>query len=634
MASLINMTEDQHKEQLKKRHNTGAIFENLFRVALVVAVVALITLLIDVADEAFGTVLESFQTDPQALINDLEDSRGRTELEQLSDEELGTILMTNLGTGEFLGLIRDNIGAVEGAAFINEPMAVSLDGSTIPDEMEVDTETATIRDLSLEQQRDILVANASTANLLGWVNRFVVGIDIIDSWTLGDTLFFRGNIIEDATNDLADDVAAGGLERAGENPNRVELEAGLARFIGESAAFDAAAWYDRSVDIVVSEDNYERWIGAASAQIDTRTANVREANINFDNLETEVTATLEDEIRSALTADMADMPVEVAEEVAATFAPEFAEVAIERFQAEDPEAVSASIGADEEDLLESLVKPGLAIAIDEGTYPDASLEFRSWLNQFFLTGRGRNSIPAEASLRTAILGSMWVMLITMLTSFPLGVGAAIYLEEYADDNWLNNIIETNIRNLSGVPSIIYGILGLAIFVQALAALTSGAAFGLQETDNGRTILSAGLTLALLILPVIIINSQEAIRAVSSDIRQASYGLGATKWQTIWRQILPIAVPGILTGTILAFSRAVGETAPLIVVGAATAINSDPTNPFKAFTVIPIQIYDWTSRPQAQFRDIAAAAIIVLLILLISLNTTAILLRNRFSNRLG
>jgi phosphate transport system permease protein len=231
------------------------------------------------------------------------------------------------------------------------------------------------------------------------------------------------------------------------------------------------------------------------------------------------------------------------------------------------------------------------------------------------------------------MGSVWVMIITMLTAFPLGVGAAIYLEEYAEDNWLNNIIETNIRNLAGVPSIIYGMLGLAIFVRALSPITSGAAFGLQETNTGRTIMSAGLTLALLILPVIIINSQEAIRAVSSAIRQGSYGLGATKWQTIWRQILPTAIPGILTGTILSFSRAVGETAPLIVVGAATAINSDPTNPFKAFTVIPIQIYDWTSRPQDQFRDIAAAAIIVLLVLLITLNTTAILLRNRFSKRL-
>ncbi|MEM6530594.1 MAG: ABC transporter permease subunit, partial [Chloroflexota bacterium] len=155
-----------------------------------------------------------------------------------------------------------------------------------------------------------------------------------------------------------------------------------------------------------------------------------------------------------------------------------------------------------------------------------------------------------------------------------------------------------------------------------------------ETLNGRTVLSAGLTLALLILPVIIINSQEAIRAVSSSIREASYGLGATKWQTIWRQILPVAVPGILTGSILAFSRAVGETAPLIVVGAATAINADPTNPFMVFTVIPIQIYDWTSRPQDQFRDIAAAAIIVLLFLLITLNTTAIILRNRFQKRIA
>ena len=163
-------------------------------------------------------------------------------------------------------------------------------------------------------------------------------------------------------------------------------------------------------------------------------------------------------------------------------------------------------------------------------------------------------------------------------AFPLGVGAAIYLEEYARDNWLNRLIQTNINNLAGVPSIIYGILGLAIFVRALEPLTSGAIFGVGDptTANGRTILSAGLTLALLVLPLIIINAQEAIRAVPSSLRQASYGLGATKWQTIWHHVLPNAIPGILTGTILAISRAIGETAPLVVIGASTYITFDPS----------------------------------------------------------
>jgi phosphate transport system permease protein len=182
-----------------------------------------------------------------------------------------------------------------------------------------------------------------------------------------------------------------------------------------------------------------------------------------------------------------------------------------------------------------------------------------------------------------------------------------------------------------VPSIIYGRLGLAVFVRALEGLTSGAMFGVEDS-NGRTILSASLTLALLILPIIIINAQEAVRAVPSSLREASYGLGATQWQTIWRSVLPASIPGILTGTILAISRAVGETAPLIVVGASTFIVLDPESPFSKFTALPIQIFQWTSRPQDQFRDIAAAAILILLVLMLSLNATAIFLRNRYSRR--
>ena len=185
-----------------------------------------------------------------------------------------------------------------------------------------------------------------------------------------------------------------------------------------------------------------------------------------------------------------------------------------------------------------------------------------------------------------------------------------------------------------MPSIIYGMLGLAIFVRELEPLTSGAIFGLTDptTANGRTILSAGLTLALLVLPILIINGQEAIRAVPGSLREASYGLGATKWQTVWHHVLPSAIPGILTGTILAISRAFGETAPLVVVGASTYITFDPNGPFAKFTSLPIQIYQWTSRPQGEFRNIAAAAILVLLVLLLTLNATAILLRNRYSRK--
>lgn len=265
--------------------------------------------------------------------------------------------------------------------------------------------------------------------------------------------------------------------------------------------------------------------------------------------------------------------------------------------------------------------------------PGADLVFRSWISMDFVTSPQSPS-PEFAGVRTAILGSLWVILITILFSLPVGVGAAIYLEEYAQDNRWNRLIETNINNLAGVPSIIYGMLGLAIFVRAMQPLTSGTLFGVGDptTANGRTIVSAGLTLGLLILPLIIINAREAIRAVPRSLRQASYGLGATKWQTTWHHVLPSALPGILTGTILAISRAIGETAPVVVIGASTFIVMDPNGPFAKFTTLPIQIYQWTARPQAEFRNLAAAAIVVLLVLLLSLNATAVILRNRFASQ--
>ena len=381
------------------------------------------------------------------------------------------------------------------------------------------------------------------------------------------------------------------------------------------------------------------------------------------------------------------------------------------------------------------------------------IRYYSWLDSAFLT-TPMSSVPALAGVRTALIGSVGLMLVVIAVALPIGVGAAIYLEEYAHHGFIERLIETNVRNLAGVPSIIYGMLGLAIFVRALAPFSSGMIFhynfdlptadtviarinpafdgqissvdGEIHSDsahidaattgkvvetflrygtptltmqgnsdvqalsdsladalgiaadvrparadeafditvrgvaysvdasgfpddvyddllaslvrinsfapNGRTLVSAGLTPALLILPIIIINAQEAIRAVPSTIREASYGLGATRWQTIWRSVLPAALPGIMTGTILSVSRAVGETAPLIVVGAATFLLSDPTSPFSQFTAMPIQIFQWTARPQGQFADIAAAAIIVLLALMLTLNAAAILLRNRYSLR--
>ncbi|OQB03257.1 MAG: Phosphate transport system permease protein PstA [Chloroflexi bacterium ADurb.Bin222] len=266
-------------------------------------------------------------------------------------------------------------------------------------------------------------------------------------------------------------------------------------------------------------------------------------------------------------------------------------------------------------------------------YPQAQLEFRAWINPTFIQ-MPQSSKPEIAGVRTAILGSLWTIALTLIVAFPVGVGAAIYLEEYASDTALNRVIQTNINNLAGVPSIIYGMLGLAIFVRGLEPFTSGTLLGVADptTANGRTVLSAGLTLALLILPLIIINAQEAIKAVPASLREASYGLGATRWQTIWYHVLPNALPGILTGTILAISRAIGETAPLVVVGASAFVALDPSGPFSKFTTLPIQIYQWTTRPQDQYRNLAAAASLMLLVLLLSLNATAILLRNRYSKK--
>ena len=293
-------------------------------------------------------------------------------------------------------------------------------------------------------------------------------------------------------------------------------------------------------------------------------------------------------------------------------------------------------------LVESIFNRAEILAEQQLEFPNAELVFRSWLTGDFLVNP-QSSEPEVAGVRTAIFGSLWVIVITIIFSFPVGVGAAIYLEEYAIEfssinkvtARLNRLIETNIRNLAGVPSIIYGLLGLTVFVRLLEPLTSGAVFGAvgeTSTANGRTILAAGLTLGLLILPLIIIQAQEAIRAVPQSLRQAGMALGATKWQTIWHHVIPSALPGILTGTILAISRAIGETAPLVVVGASTFITIDPSGPFSKFTTLPIQIYQWTSRPQDEFRNIAAAAIVVLLVLLLTLNASAVFLRNRYSRR--
>lgn len=237
----------------------------------------------------------------------------------------------------------------------------------------------------------------------------------------------------------------------------------------------------------------------------------------------------------------------------------------------------------------------------------------AWLDWQFLTSFD-SRFAERAGILAAMVGTALTIVITILVSLPIGVMTAVYLEEYARDNWFTRLIEINIANLASVPSIIYGLLGLAVFVRF---------FGL-----GRSILAGGFTLALLVLPMIIVVSREAIRSVPGGIRQASYGVGATRWQTVWHHVLPLALPGILTGNILAASRAIGETAPLVTIGALTFIPFLPKDLLDRFTVLPIIIFNWSSKPQAEFHDVAAAAIIVLLGILLLVNILAIILRQR------
>jgi phosphate transport system permease protein len=234
----------------------------------------------------------------------------------------------------------------------------------------------------------------------------------------------------------------------------------------------------------------------------------------------------------------------------------------------------------------------------------------------FLTSLGASS-PETAGMYAGLIGSLWLVALTALFAVPLGIGAAIYLEEYASDNWLNRIIEINISNLAGVPSIVYGLLALGIFVNYLGFLT-----------GGTSILSGAAALSLLILPVIIIATREAVRAVPDKVREGAYALGATKWDTVRGHVLPMALPGAMTGTILALSRAIGETAPLIVVGAATFMTFTPNGPTDRFTALPIQIFGWTTLPQEGWEAVAAAGIVVLMVVLLLMNSIAITIRNR------
>ena len=240
-----------------------------------------------------------------------------------------------------------------------------------------------------------------------------------------------------------------------------------------------------------------------------------------------------------------------------------------------------------------------------------------WMSWGLVTNSASRNAES-AGLNIAIYGTLWIISLTILIAFPMGVAAGIYLEEYAPKNRWTRMLQVNISNLAGVPSVVYGLLGLGIFVEWL--------------DLGRVVLAGALTMALLSLPVIIISTQEALKAVPWSLREAAYGVGATRWQVTASHVLPAAFPAILTGVILAVSRAIGETAPLLVAGAAGFISSKPDSFTDSYTTIPIQLYGWMARPQNEFRDLAAAGIVVLLGLLIMMNSVAIILRQRYSGK--
>lgn len=256
------------------------------------------------------------------------------------------------------------------------------------------------------------------------------------------------------------------------------------------------------------------------------------------------------------------------------------------------------------------------VAVDAFSLLDP--EYGSWIDWQFLTTLPSRT-PTEAGFLAPIAGSIFILVVMIVAVFPIGIGAAIFLEEYATDNRLTQLIQINIANLAGVPSVVYGLLGLAVFVRGMG-LPSG------------IVLVGGLTVGLLVLPIVMVSAQEALRSVPESRRQASYGMGASQWQTLKNVVLPEAMPGILTGAILALARAIGETAPLIMIGAATSVFSVPTGLFDSVTAMPLQIFNWHTRPQPEFRHgVVAAGVVTLLVVMLLMNGLAVYLRNRYES---
>ncbi|MFP4323293.1 MAG: phosphate ABC transporter permease PstA [Anaerolineales bacterium] len=602
--------EEAFQQGIKRRNQIGAVWRTLFFMAIIIALIALTALFYNIAREAFGVVAENFRNNPDTLaerwITVERDYAGLSDEDKLAVAEHffeGQPDWLRLLTAEYvLGVDLENREAV--LETVNQTFGELLDEGQYPAELENVRFGDFTQDITptVAQYLNVLYTNLGSEGFDAFMREEVDGHTF--STEIGEIGEVRLNALttevygevpsppipfEELTTDQLSIIATQSFEA---NPARLRILV-LDWVLGvtlDDGADRLRNVSDQTVGELLEPGQYpERLRNKPIGNPPLASEDYQE--ILFMNLD-------EQQLRDFVQAEVAQL------QVARSWP------------------------------LNEVVLDYNSIEQELETNPDlegAELKFYSWVNLDFLT-QPMNSRPELAGIRTALLGSIWMILMTMLFAFPLGIGAAIYLEEYAENNRLNRLIQTNIYNLSGVPSIIYGILGLAVFVRALEVLTSGEVFGFGDptTANGRTLISASLTMSLLILPILIINAQEAIRAVPNSLRQASFGLGATQWQTIWNHVLPYALPGILTGTILAVSRAIGETAPMIVVGAATYITINPDSPFSKFTVLPIQIYRWTVEPEPEFRDASAAAIVVLLIILLSLNSVAIILRNRFS----
>jgi phosphate transport system permease protein len=593
------------KLNIAARHVQGNIMRFMFILSIVIALVALATLMWTIINKSIGFTAVQYMVQPEALTITSYESPG--DFGQITLDEAKAMLAENVRVVRLQNLVLSTVVAEPGdwPELYAQPVSVVLGDKLYPEAVAA----IPVNELDAAQAVDILASNLEPGDL-----RLLVfteagrSLEVLSEHEITAVLAER--LSQDAINQLPANLGRPALEEL------ILLET------------SGRALRDLS----------ERELGSILA------GNIRKALLRVFLLENVVKAS-EDEW-----ADLSPKPLN--EALKGKIYPDtLAEVPLNKLtelQAADILANNLDRSALEKLVYDNVVQPEVIeswslwdsltdrTGIEDKTAlenPLAEVKWHSWVSWDFITSQLDPRRPDTTGIRPALYGSLLVVLITISVAFPVGVGAAIYLEEYAGKSRLNQIIQTNINNLAGVPSIIYGILGLAIFVRALETITSGNAFG-TDTANGRTVLSAGFTLALLILPMIIINAQEAIRAVPSSLRQASYGLGATHWQTIWNHVLPYAMPGIMTGTILAISRAIGETAPLILVGGATYLTQDPEGPFSIFTALPLLIYRWTTLPQAEFRNAAAAAIVVLLVLLLTMNSIAVILRNRFSRRLS